>query len=170
MRTFEEIKTELVTYKNLKIELENKIDEASPTAFGYLNGLDKDLYTVERAIDLLEWVLVEEEDRLKIIWDRQKKFDDIVFKNAGVTREGTTLHRKIALVAEIGEMFNEHPDFKCWKKHKNTEVTDALKEEFVDVLHFLISLGIDIFRDEQEMFEWYCKKNDKNLERQKTGY
>lgn len=170
MRTFEEIKTELVTYKNLKIELENKIDKASPTAFDYLNDLDIDLYTVERAIDLLEWVLVEEEDRLKIIWDRQKKFDDIVFKNAGVTREGTTLHRKIALVAEIGEMFNEHPDFKCWKKHKNTEVTDALKEEFVDVLHFLISLGIDIFRDEQEMFEWYCKKNDKNLERQKNGY
>ncbi|CAL7878299.1 dUTPase [Fusobacterium necrophorum] len=110
------------------------------------------------------------DDRLKEIWDRQKKFDDIVFKNAGVTREGTTLHRKIALVAEVGEMFNEHPDFKCWKKHKNTEVTDALKEEFVDVLHFLISLGIDIFRDEQEMFEWYCKKNDKNLLRQKTGY
>ncbi|MDK4479945.1 hypothetical protein MWG07_00445 [Fusobacterium necrophorum] len=57
MRTFEEIKTELVTYKNLKIELENKIDKASPTAFGYLNILDKELYTVERAIDLLEWVL-----------------------------------------------------------------------------------------------------------------
>ncbi|WP_261788118.1 dUTPase [Fusobacterium necrophorum] len=110
------------------------------------------------------------DDRLKEIWERQKKFDDIVFKNAKVTREGTTLHRKIALVAEVGEMFNENPDFKCWKKHKNTEVTDALKEEFVDVLHFLISLGIDIFKDEQEMFEWYCRKNNKNLERQKNGY
>ncbi|KYM65936.1 hypothetical protein A2U16_09900, partial [Fusobacterium necrophorum subsp. funduliforme] len=64
----------------------------------------------------------------------------------------------------------EHPDFKCWKKHKNTEVTDTLKEEFIDVLHFLISLGIDVFQDEQEMFEWYCKKNDKNLERQRNGY
>ncbi|MCF0161424.1 MAG: dUTP diphosphatase [Fusobacterium necrophorum] len=112
----------------------------------------------------------ESEDRLKEIWERQKKFDDIVFKNAKVTREGTTLHRKIALVAEVGEMFNENPDFKCWKKHKNTEVTDALKEEFVDVLHFLISLGIDIFKDEQEMFEWYCKKNNKNLLRQRSGY
>ncbi|CAL7885294.1 dUTPase [Fusobacterium necrophorum] len=109
-------------------------------------------------------------DRLKEIWDRQKHFDNIVFMNAGVTREGTTLHRKVALVAEVGEMFNENPDFKCWKKHKNTEVTDALKEEFADVLHFLISLGIDVFENEQEMFEWYCKKNDKNLERQRNGY
>lgn len=170
MRTVEEIKTELEKWKKEKIELENEIDRASPTAFDYLNNLDKELYKTHCMIDLLEWVLVEEEDRLKIIWDRQKKFDDIVFKNAGVTREGTTLHRKVALVAEVGEMFNENPDFKCWKKHKNTEVTDALKEEFIDVLHFLISLGIDIFRDEQEMFEWYCKKNNKNLERQRNGY
>ncbi len=170
MRTFEEIKTELVTYKNLKIELENKIDKASPTAFDYLNDLDKDLYTVERAIDLLEWVLVEEEDRLKIIWERQQNFDNIAFQNAATTREDTTLHRKVALITEIGELFNEIPDFKYWKKNKNTEITDKTKEEFADVLHFVFSIGIDVFENEQEMFEWYCKKNDKNLERQKTGY
>ena len=57
MRTFEEIKTKLVTYKNLKIELENKIDRASPTTFGYLNNLDKELYKTHCMIDLLEWVL-----------------------------------------------------------------------------------------------------------------
>ncbi|WP_433948749.1 dUTPase [Fusobacterium necrophorum] len=170
MRTFEEIKTELVTYKNLKIELENKIDKASPTAFDYLNDLDIDLYTVERAIDLLEWVLVEEEDRLKIIWERQQNFDNIAFQNATTTREDTTLHRKVALITEIGELFNEIPDFKYWKKNKNTEITDKTKEEFADVLHFVFSIGIDVFENEQEMFEWYCKKNDKNLERQKTGY
>ena len=109
-------------------------------------------------------------DRLKEIWDRQQNFDNIAFQNAATTREDTTLHRKVALITEIGELFNEIPDFKYWKKHKNTEVTDALKEEFVDVLHLLISLGIDIFKDEQEMFEWYCKKNDKNLDRQRNGY
>ena len=55
-------------------------------------------------------------------------------------------------------------------EQKNIEITDKTKEEFVDCLHFLISLGQDIFKDEQEMFDWYCKKNDKNLLRQKTGY
>ncbi|WP_394291676.1 dUTPase, partial [Fusobacterium necrophorum] len=158
---------------NLKIELENKIDKASPTAFDYLNDLDKDLYTVERAIDLLEWVLGQQEktkDRLKEIWERQQNFDNIAFQNAATTREDTTLHRKVALITEIGELFNEIPDFKYWKKNKNTEITDKTKEEFADVLHFVFSIGIDVFENEQEMFEWYCKKNDKNLLRQKTGY
>lgn len=109
-------------------------------------------------------------DRLQEIWNRQKHFDNTAFQNAKTTREDTALHRKAALITEIGELFNEIPDFKYWKKNKNTEITDKAKEEFADVLHFVVSLGIDIFRDEQEMFEWYCKKNDKNLLRQKTGY
>ena len=40
------------------------------------------------------------------------------------------------------------------KNKKNIEITDKTKEEFADCLHFLISLGQDIFKDEQEMFEW----------------
>ncbi|EFS22843.1 hypothetical protein MWF98_09045 [Fusobacterium necrophorum] len=59
MRTFEEIKTELEKWKKEKIELENEIDRASPTAFGYLNILDKELYKTHCMIDLLEWVLGE---------------------------------------------------------------------------------------------------------------
>lgn len=110
------------------------------------------------------------DDRLKEIWDRQQNFDNIAFQNAATTREDTTLHRKVALITEIGELFNEIPDFKYWKKNKNTEITDKTKEEFADVLHFIFSIGIDVFENEQEMFEWYCKKNDKNLERQRNGY
>ncbi|KYM63233.1 hypothetical protein A2U09_08685 [Fusobacterium necrophorum subsp. funduliforme] len=105
-----------------------------------------------------------------MIWERQQNFDNIAFQNATTTREDTTLHRKVALITEIRELFNEIPDFKYWKKNKNTEITDKTKEEFADVLHFVFSIGIDVFENEQEMFEWYCKKNDKNLERQKTGY
>lgn len=110
------------------------------------------------------------DDRLKEIWERQQNFDNTAFQNAKTTREDTALHRKVALITEIGELFNEIPDFKYWKKNKNTEITDKAKEEFADVLHFVISLGIDIFKDEQEMFEWYCRKNNKNLERQRNGY
>lgn len=80
-------------------------------------------------------------DRLQEIWERQQNFDNIVLKK----REKT-------------------------KEHKDLTITDKTKEEFADCLHFLISLGQDIFKDEQEMFEWYCKKNDKNLLRQRNGY
>ncbi|EFS22112.1 dUTP diphosphatase [Fusobacterium gonidiaformans 3-1-5R] len=118
-------------------------------------------------------IWIEEEnmkDRLQEIWERQKNFDNIVFANAGVTREQVANEIKVALITEIGELYNENPTFKFWKEQKNIEITDKTKEEFVDCLHFLISLGQDIFKDEQEMFDWYCKKNDKNLLRQKTGY
>ncbi|CAL7908788.1 dUTPase [Fusobacterium necrophorum] len=173
MRTVEEIKLELEKWKREKNELENEIDRASPIAFDYLNNLDKELYKTHCVIGLLEWVLGQQEktkDRLKEIWERQQNFDNIAFQNAATTREDTTLHRKVALITEIGELFNEIPDFKYWKKNKNTEITDKTKEEFADVLHFVFSIGIDVFENEQEMFEWYCKKNDKNLLRQKTGY
>lgn len=109
-------------------------------------------------------------DRLKEIWDRQQNFDNISHKNCGKTREQTQSDRRVALDTELGELYNELPNFKYWKKNKSTEITDKAREEFADCLHFLISLGIDIFRDEQEMFEWYCKKNNKNLERQRNGY
>lgn len=118
-------------------------------------------------------IWIEEEnmkDRLQEIWERQKNFDNIVFANAGVTREQVANEIKVALITEIGELYNENPTFKFWKEHKDLTITDKTKEEFADCLHFLISLGQDIFKDEQEMFEWYCKKNDKNLLRQKTGY
>ena len=59
MRTVEEIKLELEKWKREKNELENEIDRASPTAFDYLNILDKELYKTHCMIDLLEWVLGE---------------------------------------------------------------------------------------------------------------
>lgn len=110
------------------------------------------------------------DDRLKEIWERQQNFDDIVLKKRGKTKSQVANEIKVALITEIGELYNENPTFKFWKEQKNTEITDKAKEEFVDVLHFVISLGIDIFKDEQEMFEWYCRKNNKNLERQRNGY
>ncbi|MDK4523069.1 dUTPase [Fusobacterium necrophorum] len=110
------------------------------------------------------------DDRLKEIWERQQNFDDIVLKKRGKTKSQVANEIKVALITEIGELYNENPTFKFWKEQKNTEITDKAKEEFVDVLHFVISLGIDIFKDEQDMFEWYCRKNNKNLERQRNGY
>ncbi|CAL7910038.1 dUTPase [Fusobacterium necrophorum] len=110
------------------------------------------------------------DDRLKEIWERQKYFDDIVLKKRQKTKLEVANEVKVALITEIGELYNENPTFKFWKEHKDLTITDKTKEEFADCLHFLISLGQDIFKDEQEMFEWYCKKNDKNLLRQKTGY
>ncbi|AVQ16325.1 dUTPase [Fusobacterium necrophorum] len=109
-------------------------------------------------------------DRLKEIWDRQKHFDDIVLKRIGKTKGEVSNDIKVALTTELGELYNENPTFKFWKEQKNIEITDKTREEFADCLHFLISIGQDIFKNEEEMFQWYCNKNDKNLMRQNNGY
>lgn len=160
--------TKLDIIKKQKLYIEHPVGMITAYFGNYLVKISKNIFQV--------WSKEEFEkfhrgkDRLQEIWERQQNFDNTAFQNAKTTREDTTLHRKVALITEIGELYNELPDFKYWKKNKTTEIADTAKEEFADVLHFVISLGIDIFRDEQEMFEWYCKKNDKNLERQRNGY
>ena len=70
-------------------------------------------------------IWIEEEnmkDRLQEIWERQKNFDNIVFANAGVTREQVANEIKVALITEIGELYNENPTFKFWKEQKNIEI------------------------------------------------
>lgn len=59
MRTVEEIREELKKQEDIKADLEKEIDEVSPTAFDYLNDLDKELYKTESMIELLVWVLGE---------------------------------------------------------------------------------------------------------------
>lgn len=79
------------------------------------------------------------------IFNAQSKLDDMAFKNANVIRERTETQRNIALVAEIIEVADELPVWwKYWKKGIKP-INDAnLLEELADVLHFIVSIGIDI--------------------------
>lgn len=108
-------------------------------------------------------------DKLQDIWNRQYNFDDVAQKNAGRTRKNTVTERQVALMTELGELFNEMQNFKYWKHNKDIQI-DKVKEEYADVLHFIISLGIDIFEDANDMYEWYVYKNNKNIQRQKNNY
>lgn len=108
-------------------------------------------------------------DKLQDIWNKQHNLDDIVLKKAKKTREETLSDRQVALLTEIGELANEMQNFKYWKHNKNIQL-DKVKEEYADVLHFIISLGIDIFEDANDMYEWYVYKNNINLQRQKDNY
>src|SRR3712207_8215941 len=60
-------------------------------------------------------------DRLKEIWDRQQNFDNIVLKKRGKTKSQVANEIKVALITEIGELYNENPTFKFWKEQKNID-------------------------------------------------
>lgn len=108
-------------------------------------------------------------DRLQDMWNRQSALEEIVHKKANTTREKTLSDRQVALLTELGELANEMQNFKYWKHNKNVDLS-KVKEEYADVLHFVLSLGIDIFEDANDLFEWYKFKNNKNLGRQERGY
>lgn len=64
--------------------------------------------------------------------------------------------------------------FQWWKNKKEIDVK-AVKEEMVDILHFLVGMCINVGMTADEMFEIYYNKNKENFDRQnglsqKKGY
>lgn len=81
------------------------------------------------------------------------------------------------VIDEIHEMVHELPFMKHWsKKHDNlTEeelelLIEAGKKEFIDVLTFLMNVGLGLGFTGEEMMEEYLAKNCENHRRQDTGY
>lgn len=73
----------------------------------------------------------------------QESLDARIFDLHNTTRERTRNDRILALLVELGELANETRCFKYWSLKGPSE--DAIVfEEFSDVLHFTLSLGIDI--------------------------
>lgn len=73
----------------------------------------------------------------------QNELDSRIFELHGTTRTKTRNDRILALLVEAGELANETRCFKYWSLKKASD--DAVVfEEFSDVLHFSLSLGIDI--------------------------
>lgn len=57
--------------------------------------------------------------------------------------DNTILSKKIlALQVEVGELANETRCFKFWS-NKKASSKDVILEEYVDCLHFILSIGLD---------------------------
>ena len=96
------------------------------------------------------------------LYQKQKELDARIAENHHVTY-GTTRERRIlALLVEIGEFANATRCFKYWS-NKPSEAMDIVLDEYVDGLHFFLSLGIDINTSKKQYN--YIKKAD-NLTKQ----
>lgn len=80
-------------------------------------------------------------EQLQELLDMQRALDDSILKENGlVYDERIAYQNQIALWVELGEMLNEFPtEFKHWKKTARDNREKGL-EEFVDCLHFQLSL------------------------------
>ena len=115
-------------------------------------------------------------DKLDIIFAMQEKFDQDVIKNRGlqdVTPEEWVQKQTLAMLSELAELIAE-VNFKWWKNPKPV-VTDNVREELVDILHFFVGMCNRSGMGSEELFARYIKKNEENFKRQygmsaKPGY
>lgn len=97
-------------------------------------------------------------EQLKELLEMQRVLDENILREKGIT-EYPLENMKIALFVELGELMNEFPTkFKHWK---STAVDNREKglEEFVDCLHFALSLA-NHYRYDVECFDEYQQLYD----------
>ena len=99
---------------------------------------------------------------LSKLYIKQAELDQRIADNHHVTYASTRERRILALLVEIGEFANATRCFKYWS-NKKSEPQDIVLDEYVDGLHFFLSLGIDINVSKKKYN--YTKKAD-NLTKQ----
>lgn len=111
---------------------------------------------------------------LKELYEMQSELDAIIVAkitdgNVDGNDRMFLSDRITALGVEVSEFANEVAEFKYWKQNKRNDKEKQL-EEYVDILHFWLSIGNTMKFEPLEVEAAYRKKYKENIERQKNGY
>ncbi len=120
-------------------------------------------------------------DKLSVMFEMQKALqkrlgkdpDNMSFKDR--VHEITLQWRNIN--CEMAELLERLP-FKEWKKYTPAQLKDFQTDEeeletlfeYIDVLHFVMNVGIYLRMDPRMIFNLYVAKNKENFARQDRGY
>ncbi|HLR52292.1 MAG TPA: dUTP diphosphatase [Candidatus Avamphibacillus sp.] len=72
----------------------------------------------------------------------QKNLDQYIEDNHDLTAADLFQEKCLALLVELGELANETRCFKFWSK-KSSSPKEKILEEYVDGIHFIMSLGLE---------------------------
>lgn len=76
------------------------------------------------------------------LFEMQNQLDEYIAKTQNIEANDELFTKKIlALLVELGELANETRCFKFWSTKKSSE-REIVLEEYVDGIHFILSLGI----------------------------
>lgn len=75
-----------------------------------------------------------------------------------------------SIVAELGEILEEAQAWKDWRKEPPKVDFDHLLEEYVDLVHFVINLGLYLGFSSFDVMRKFVQKNKENHARQDRGY
>ncbi|MBM7660594.1 dimeric dUTPase (all-alpha-NTP-PPase superfamily) [Bacillus mesophilus] len=77
------------------------------------------------------------------LFNLQQELDERIKKEHGLENESLFERKVLALLVELGELANETRCFKYWSKKPSSD-TKIILEEYVDGVHFILSLGIEL--------------------------
>jgi len=108
------------------------------------------------------------------LYEKQKQLDQLIVDGINnIDLDGNDIiflsDRITALGVEVSEFANEVEAFKYWKRNKRSDKEKQLSE-YVDILHFWLSIGNTMKFEPLEVEAAYRKKYRENIERQKNGY
>lgn len=83
------------------------------------------------------------------LFKKQAELDETIAKNHNISYSTTRNKRTLSLLVELGEFANATRCFKYWS-NKPSESLDRVLDEYVDGLHFFLSLGVDIKTNKME--------------------
>lgn len=88
---------------------------------------------------------------LEKLFATQKKLDDRINEIHPAQEGESRLTKKVlAFIVEVSELANEWRGFKFWSN--NQEPTNRILEEYVDGLHFLLSIGLEQGKTSVKLF------------------
>ncbi|MCM3619394.1 dUTP diphosphatase [Sutcliffiella horikoshii] len=75
------------------------------------------------------------------LYDMQRELDEKIETQHGLLKENLVEEKILALLVELGELANETRCFKFWSVKPPAE-QKVILEEYVDGVHFILSLGL----------------------------
>lgn len=84
------------------------------------------------------------------LFTMQRALDQYIQSNKQV-KEDVFIKKGLALIVELAELANETRCFKFWSE-KGPSERSVILEEYVDSIHFILSLGIE--KELEDLEEW----------------
>jgi dimeric dUTPase (all-alpha-NTP-PPase superfamily) len=121
---------------------------------------------------------------LQKLFEAQRKLDEHIIREKGLAGQDLLPMKILALQVELGELANEWRGFKFWSEDReprtrvainqnkfgkygcSLEFRNPLLEEYVDCLHFVLSIGLDlVHRKPVEIlqYHWNCTLRFDNI-------
>lgn len=100
---------------------------------------------------------------LQRIFSMQGELDTRIEELHKLNKTDTKLKKMLALVVEVGEFANETRTFKFWSSKGSSE-KKVILEEYVDGIHFLVGIGLDVGAQPTVLLQELIKSTPKLLE------